>query len=347
MTFYNTFEGSSSRLNDSIIVYILPIINIYSFSCNFISVIILSKSKLIGDINNYMLVESIITSLYCLISSFISLIRCGSMCPWGYDYYSKIYELYVFIYMGESIEFFKFLINLIMSIIKYRSFSIQSRNRTYDKKKFCLIIFFSIMISFMINILPTFCGKTILEIANYEKNQSANNSGYKKQILFILDRNKSKNDSFNSSINIIFPFLLLILLIIILIINIMISLELKKFHARKLSTIAVNNLGNLSNKDIRKTKLVISYCINAMLGNLTNKLQFILFYFLDSYSFGLFDTIGNGLLWISHGNIFFINFFFNKEFYETFIEMIGQKNKKSQESKIFDKNNSTQLTTTL
>ena len=342
MAFYDTIEGYPNRFNDSLVVYILPIINIYSFCCNVITAMILSKSKLTGDVNQYMLVESIITSIYCLISSFISIIRCGTLCPWGYDYLSKLYELYIFIFVGDSIEFFKFIINLIMSIIKYRSFSIQIRNQPNNKKNFYFILFSTIMISFIINILPTyFCG-SIVETTRLQSNQSFEKSTIK--ATFILARNNYKNDLFKNIIKMIVPSLFLILLISIVILNLMISFELKRFHIRKLSTISLNNSSNISSKDIRKTKLLISYCINAMIGNLTNKLQFIMFYFLDNYSYSLYNTIGYGLLWLSHGNIFLINFCFNQEFNRTLAEMLGIKSENKPQN--FGNNNSTQLTTT-
>ena len=50
--------------------------------------------------------------------------------------------------------------------------------------------------------------------------------------------------------------------------------------------------------------------------------MFIAYYFMNSYSYNLLLTITNILLFISHGNVLIINFYFNDEFYDQFLVLI-------------------------
>lgn len=76
----------------------------------------------------------------------------------------------------------------------------------------------------------------------------------------------------------------------------------------------------MSKKEIKSTKLVIVFCLNVIIGNLPSKLAFIAYYSkLNTNSYNLFVTMSNIMLFISHGNIFFINILFNDQFYDKFL----------------------------
>ena len=70
--------------------------------------------------------------------------------------------------------------------------------------------------------------------------------------------------------------------------------------------------------------------MNCIIGYFPNKIGLIMFYCLDVNSYNLYISITNGLIWFSHGNIFFINLFYNDEFYDTFLNLIPGKRKRAE-----------------
>ena len=54
-----------------------------------------------------------------------------------------------------------------------------------------------------------------------------------------------------------------------------------------------------------------------------------MFYFLETNNYNLYVAISNGLIWLSHGNIFLINLFFNNEFNQTFYSILPAAAKKN------------------
>jgi hypothetical protein len=90
------------------------------------------------------------------------------------------------------------------------------------------------------------------------------------------------------------------------------------------------NPNDLTNKEIKTTKLVILLCLNTIIGNFPSKIAPILFYFMDPFSYNVYVSITNGILFLSLGNIFFINFFFNDDFYQRFLQLIGRGEEISQ-----------------
>jgi hypothetical protein len=60
-----------------------------------------------------------------------------------------------------------------------------------------------------------------------------------------------------------------------------------------------------------------------IIGNISAKLAYLVYYVLDTNSYNLFVTVLNMLLFISHGNIFFINIFLNDQFNRQFRILFG------------------------
>ena len=243
MLYYHSLEVLSLRLNDTINVYVMPFINIYTLICNLITAVIFSNKKLKGDIYRYILAQAISSSIYFTMSNSLSITRCGALCPWGYDYYSKLFELYIYLYLGKIIEFFHYLVDLTMCIVKLRSFSVERRRssntqaNSNSNRNFYIMIFIFIISSFVYNILPSFYGRSIIQIGYLVSNKTINKNLTETVIerpLFTVYRDNSINNFYNTLVQIIFSVLIFILLLLaIMIINILITFKLKKFLAIK------------------------------------------------------------------------------------------------------------------
>ncbi len=79
-------------------------------------------------------------------------------------------------------------------------------------------------------------------------------------------------------------------------------------------------------------KLVLIVSLNLIIGNMPSKLMFIAYYLMDSYTYNLLLTITNVLLFISHGNILFINYYFNDQFRNQFLVLIGKSKRDDQKN---------------
>ena len=129
---FNTTLGLSSRINDFMSVYVFTFILMSGILFNSISIFVLSKilkedkkkrttSKM--NIFKYMLLNVIADFCACLIGLPMALFRCGNYCSIGYDYYSKVYEAYIFVYLGNTVLFWGFLVEISFAIERLTSFS--------------------------------------------------------------------------------------------------------------------------------------------------------------------------------------------------------------------------------
>jgi hypothetical protein len=248
MNFYS-LDGLSSRTNDMLNVYIIPVVNICIIIWYLISSLVLSSKNLKGDINRLLLVNSVTGVIMFILSNSLAIFRCGALCPWGYDYYSKAFEWFIYLFIGRSAEVFGIFTELNMLILKLRAFSSDARGnqsivKKYDKTKFFLLIAIYWIISLVFYILPTFYGRSIVQIGFLVKNQTTNGNETKTVVqrpLFILYKDNS-NDLINSLIQLFFPFILLLLYVLIMILNTIMAFKLKNFLKRKRNLISNSKL---------------------------------------------------------------------------------------------------------
>lgn len=249
---YTSLEGLSSRTNDFVNVYILPFINNYNVIVFLLATCVLSSKKLKGDLNNLLLLSSIIGLLMYSFNNILSIIRCGALCPWGYEYISKQYEWFIYLYLGRSCELIQVFCDIHMLIIKLRAFSFDRENNIREinnssKKKFFLIISCYFIISLLFYITPTFYRRSIVQIGYLVANQtSANNNETLtiiKRPLFILYKDNSA-DSINSLVQLLFPAITLLLYVLITVLNCLVYFKLKTFLSKKMARIPTSKLND-------------------------------------------------------------------------------------------------------
>ena len=250
MVNYYSLDGLSTRTNDLLNVFIMPFLNIYLVISYLISTIILSNNKLKGDINKYFLVFSITGLSYFIMSNSLSITRCGSLCRWGYDYYSKLFEWFVYLYIGKSAEIFCILCQISVLKIKFDAFSAENRTKTTNNnisvKKFLLIISIYWIISLIFYVLPNFYGRSIVQIGYLVSNQTTETMNNEtifsvvKRPLYIIFRDE-REDLFNKFVQLFFPTILLIFYLIIMILNMIILIKFKRFLAIKTATVSGNS----------------------------------------------------------------------------------------------------------
>ena len=133
LTKYNSTAGLTSKTQETYYVFIYPIILgigviLNSISLYTISTILKRKIKHSKYSSNeimykYMLVNQLADLLTCLNASLIILSRCGQYCSIAFTLPVKIYEQYIYTFMGNTYIFWSFLNEISFSIERLSAFS--------------------------------------------------------------------------------------------------------------------------------------------------------------------------------------------------------------------------------
>lgn len=232
MKYYYSVDSLSSRVADRLNTFVLPFISLFAFISSLICVIVLISQRLKGIILKHILLESIANLIYAFVNSFFFLIRCGVYCAYGYNYYAKLYEYYVYIYVGKSLELFTILLDLNLCILRLYSFTKKRRNQPTNlniKLKFLLFAIISFCVSIPAVMLPRWYNFVGFLVSN--KTISANETRIQiESSLYVVSRSEfSNNEIFNYMSLVLFLAQGIALLLIIMIINIIILYKLKQF----------------------------------------------------------------------------------------------------------------------
>jgi hypothetical protein len=165
---YNSTSTLSSRFADYFNVYFLPSVCFIGVVSNLITIVILARPNLKGDIYQYMLLNTIVDLVFVLICIFTVIFRCGIFCSYAYTYWAKLYEKYIFLYVGNICLLFGGLLYLKVSISRLGSFShSQKRCFLYEKllvkfasskmialMEHALLLLVSVIVNYVIYIIP-------------------------------------------------------------------------------------------------------------------------------------------------------------------------------------------------
>ncbi len=123
LVIYRNVIGLSTRMLDDLNVYAQPSVSFFCLACGLLNVSILSNKTLKGMVYKHLFVVAIASCVYALNNSFTFIIRCGLLCPYGYSYWSKVYEVYCYIYIAKSLELFILLLEIHLAFQRIHSFS--------------------------------------------------------------------------------------------------------------------------------------------------------------------------------------------------------------------------------
>ena len=153
LTFYTSLLSLSMRLIDNlnIIQSLESLILLIPSVCY---AIVCMNKRLKSVTYQHLAVDSIACVFYALINSSVWIIRCGALCPYGYNYWSKMFEWYVFIYFKQTLDM---LVEIHLTYVKLQSF----RNVQIRKKfsiplymRFILFYIYAAGVCVPLNLLP-------------------------------------------------------------------------------------------------------------------------------------------------------------------------------------------------
>lgn len=150
-------------------VYLLPSICLFGIVTSFVCILVSCKRD---DATNaksldYIWLNSLIDFFFLIIESFLFIIRCGMLCPYGYSYVSKLYEVYVYLYAGYILITAQMLLNIQVSYERLQMFS---GKLNVGKKQLSIFQVFGIctVISVIANALPYPISREVALLAVYK-----------------------------------------------------------------------------------------------------------------------------------------------------------------------------------
>ena len=102
---YYSLDSLSYRISDYGYVYLIPVTCGFGILTNIFTIIVLTKGSLKGIIYKYMLFMSIFEIIEMVLNFFLMIVRCGTLCSYGYEFLSKVYEQYFFYIYITSVCF--------------------------------------------------------------------------------------------------------------------------------------------------------------------------------------------------------------------------------------------------
>lgn len=175
LTVYYSLDALSERVSDYSNVYVLPTICFLGILTNALTILVAVDKKIrSSNIFKYIIVMAISDIVYMLSQSPLFIIRCGTLCPYGYSRLAKMYELYVFWFVGYSIISFQFLLDMSISIerliifFKVNANSRQFANMFYRR---CLLF---LVIGIILNIPGNILSMEVEPLGILQRNNNTN-----------------------------------------------------------------------------------------------------------------------------------------------------------------------------
>ena len=103
---YYSLDALSSRISDYGYVYLIPITCVFGIITNALTMLVIVKGSLKGILYKYMLFMCVFVTIELILNFFLILVRCGTLCQFGYDYLSKIYDQYFYLYLHNVCIFY-------------------------------------------------------------------------------------------------------------------------------------------------------------------------------------------------------------------------------------------------
>ena len=209
-------------------VFVLPSICAIGIVTNIINIVVFAERKLLSNKNKnlmekYMFINSITDLVFLFIEFFLVIIRCGNLCPLGYEFSSKIYELYVYLFVGYTIISFQLLLDISVSLNRLFSFSAtNSKSKEISFLIKCLIFMF---VAFIINFPNTLSN----EVAKLGLLELKENNFTRYETLYMVNIKDDFKTSLIKAFLVIFSIIKEpILFVSLLIINIIVAFKFRK-----------------------------------------------------------------------------------------------------------------------
>ena len=149
---YNSSTQLSTLFTDYSNVVLLPSISVFGIVTNLISIRVSLKLNKNNLMNLYILFDSILNLLLSMITVFLGLTRCGSLCPFGYKYVSKLYDLYLYLYIKHSILFLSHALKSLIALNRLCAFSTKTCCLKINIRNFKILSFILLVVALLLQV---------------------------------------------------------------------------------------------------------------------------------------------------------------------------------------------------
>lgn len=244
----------TTRFADYSNVYLLPIVCAFGIFTSFLSILVSSTrsqsyarlnkrdAQLLNKTFDYILLNSIIDFLFLLIESFLFIIRCGTLCPHGFSYAAKFYEVYFYLYFAYSLVMAQVFLNIHVAIdmLKMLNAHVTSNHR----RLFIYgVAFLSLSFSMIFNLPGFLISKEILPFGIYMPNPNSTN-------FYILYVSKIRT-GFETELfqDILIAFLIIknpVMYVSLVVLNILVCIKYRKYIKSKRNLITPVNCSKIN-----------------------------------------------------------------------------------------------------
>lgn len=165
---FTSKESLTIHTFDFFNVYVLPSICLFGIFTSIICVMVTFKrDESNAKTFDYIFLNSAIDLVFLIIESFLFIIRCGSLCPYGFSYSSKFYEIYFYLYVGYILVTSQVLLNIYVAYDRYKMFTAKSTSLLRRQSIF-VIYAVCVFISALANAIPYLISKQVLPLGVYK-----------------------------------------------------------------------------------------------------------------------------------------------------------------------------------
>nr|QVK45823.1 G protein-coupled receptor [Proales similis] len=307
----------TTRLTDTFNVFVFPPIILTGIILNALNMLILYRMGISSLINKLMVLNSFCDLAFLIFSVFIALFRCGVYCPLAYKFESKVYEQYIYLFVGNTFLLVNSLIDVYLTLNRLGSFAARSRLKNwFSEKSMRGKVLFMFVIALLMNTPSYLITRNVKLFAYLNQGDGT---------LEPLYRSSSNSLGDNDVVTILLFILTLLrgflLYILQSLLNLFISFKFAQYIKTRNATLlsasaaARESSSREMKREQRITRMVLTFCVYYLIGNIPNSISPMLFTFgLNAFYYGIYLIFGNFMLFTSHSMSFALYFLFNKHF---------------------------------
>jgi hypothetical protein len=320
------------RFADYFNVFVLPTICLIGMLTSLATWIVALRIKKRDHILKYILTNSLIDFSFLMTQIFLPIFRCGTLCPFGYRYAAKFYELYIYLFFGYVLITFQAIFNFKMTLERLKIFSngprhlsnaITQRARTPNETSiFQLIVFF--IVAILINAPNYLFSKEIIPFGIYKSNETMHHQ----EVLY----RRNIRELFKTEIS---ETLLIILAIIASpgfymvtgVLNTLVAVKFRNFvkNKRAMTVASASNDVKMDKKEPNFTIIILlSYLVYLIGNSVDSVITFLILLDVDIYiRYGFVALVNNALFFSSHAIKFIIYYKYNKTIRRKLVQSFG------------------------
>lgn len=168
------------RYQDLSNMILFPLICLFGMFTSLVTILILlyHKNTLKGKTYDYIVVNALIDFAFLFIEFWLIIIRCGILCPYGYSYWAKFYEIYVYQYVGYVLVTTQVMLSIVVSVERLKMFKCRVVKNVAVKKRFSIyaICGLLMLVSAVLNTPPYLIARCVVAFGVYVKDEYNNKS---------------------------------------------------------------------------------------------------------------------------------------------------------------------------